>query len=41
VAKKGLGLTNMANRAGLFNGKMDIISAPGAGCSIVVTLPLK
>jgi signal transduction histidine kinase len=38
--KKGLGLDNMANRAEVFNGKFDLKSEPGKGCSIVVTVPL-
>ena len=41
IPRKGLGLSNIANRAGLFNGRMDIISNPGEGCTIQVTLPLK
>jgi PAS domain S-box-containing protein len=39
--KKGLGLTNIINRVGLFNGKVDLQSAPGKGCTILVTVPLK
>ena len=29
--KKGLGLTNIMNRANLFNGKVEIDAAPGQG----------
>jgi PAS domain S-box-containing protein len=38
--KKGLGIENMANRADLFNGKLDLKTEPGKGCSITVTIPL-
>lgn len=31
----------MANRAGFFNGKIDILSAPGKGCILIVTIPIK
>lgn len=37
---KGAGLLNMANRAQLLNGTLDIRSSPGAGCRIVLDLPL-
>jgi PAS domain S-box-containing protein len=39
--KKGLGFTNIINRVGLFNGKVDLQSAPGKGCTVLVTVPLK
>lgn len=38
--KPGMGLSNIANRAGLFGGKMEIDSSPGAGCTVTVTIPL-
>lgn len=38
--KKGLGLSNIVNRADLFNGKVEIDSAPGKGCLITVVIPL-
>ena len=38
--KKGLGLKNMINRASLFNGRVEVRSAPGKGCSIGVTIPV-
>ena len=38
---KGLGFKNIANRAGLFNGKADIESAPGKGCTLSVIIPLE
>jgi len=40
TVKKGLGLDNISNRAGLFGGKLTIDAAPGKGCSIYVTIPL-
>jgi signal transduction histidine kinase len=38
--KRGLGLTNMANRASLFDGRANIISSPGHGCVLQVVAPL-
>ena len=37
--KKGLGLINMANRAELFNGKLEITSGNNKGCRIRVEIP--
>ena len=31
--KKGVGLHNIANRTELFNGKMNIVTSPGNGCT--------
>jgi two-component system sensor histidine kinase UhpB len=39
--RNGVGLTNIINRADLFNGKVKIDSMPGKGCSIEVTLHSK
>jgi signal transduction histidine kinase len=39
-AKKGVGLANIASRAQLFNGKVNINSAPGQGCTLIVTVPI-
>ncbi|MGB8190690.1 MAG: PAS domain-containing protein, partial [Chitinophagaceae bacterium] len=39
--KKGVGLNNIINRAELFNGKVDIVAAPGKGCTVRVTIPVK
>lgn len=39
--KKGLGLLNIINRADLFNGKVEIVSAINKGCKIKVTIPLQ
>ena len=36
----GIGLRNMANRAGFYNGKIDILSTPGRGCTLVATVPI-
>jgi PAS domain S-box-containing protein len=38
--KKGLGLTNIMNRAGLFNGMVEINAARGKGCQLSVAIPL-
>jgi PAS domain S-box-containing protein len=38
--KNGLGLSNIKNRAELFNGKAKIDSAPGKGCKIEIAFPL-
>lgn len=38
VLRKGLGLHNIANRAKLYQGHLNIRSAPGEGCSIEVVM---
>jgi two-component system sensor histidine kinase UhpB len=38
--KKGIGLTNILNRAESYNGSARIISAPGEGCMLLVKIPL-
>jgi len=38
--RKGLGLTNIANRAALFNGKVEIHTTPGNGCTLVISIPV-
>jgi PAS domain S-box-containing protein len=38
--KKGMGFSNMSNRASLFDGKAAIDAAPGKGCTVTVTIPL-
>lgn len=38
--KKGIGIANMKRRAELFGGKALIISEPGKGCQVLVTIPL-
>jgi PAS domain S-box-containing protein len=37
--RRGLGLTNIRNRAELFGGKVDIITSEGAGCTLRITVP--
>jgi signal transduction histidine kinase len=39
VFTKGSGLTNITNRAGLFNGCVEINASPGKGCSLSVIIP--
>ncbi len=38
--KKGVGLTNIINRAELFNGQVEIVTGQGKGCKIRVSIPL-
>lgn len=40
VYKKGRGLSNISSRANLLNGKMDLKSSPGNGCTISVSIPI-
>ena len=39
--RKGIGLTNIMNRAESYNGSVNIISEPGKGCKLIVEVPLK
>ncbi len=39
--KKGLGLNNIISRAELFNGKAEIRSKPGEGCTLIVSVPIQ
>jgi PAS domain S-box-containing protein len=39
--KKGIGLSNIKRRAELFFGKMEIESAPGQGCKMIIQIPLQ
>ena len=41
TVKKGIGLANIRRRAELFSGKMDIESAVGEGCKLIVTIPIQ
>jgi len=41
VRRKGIGITNISNRAELYNGKVEIDSAPGKGCRLTVGLHTK
>ena len=36
LKSNGIGLMNIKTRAGLMNGKVEIISFPGMGCELVV-----
>jgi len=38
--RKGVGITNIISRAELFNGTVEIQSAPGEGCTLSVGLPV-
>jgi PAS domain S-box-containing protein len=40
VRPKGIGLSNIASRASFYNGAMEVLSAPGQGCELRVTLAL-
>lgn len=37
---KGIGLKNIESRCSLFNGTMDLITAPGKGCKMKIQLPV-
>jgi PAS domain S-box-containing protein len=39
--RKGIGISNIISRAELYNGKVEIESAPGKGCQIIVILNSK
>jgi PAS domain S-box-containing protein len=38
--RKGVGFINMVNRASLYEGKVDIVSAPGKGCHLLINFLL-
>jgi PAS domain S-box-containing protein len=38
VRRKGVGISNIISRAELYNGKVEIESAPGKGCQLIVVL---
>ncbi len=38
---KGIGLRNIQNRVEYYSGKMSIISSPGSGCTISISVPYK
>lgn len=40
TVKGGIGLANMRRRVEMFTGDMNIISSPGEGCTIEVSIPL-
>ena len=37
--RRGVGLTSIINRAELFGGAVEILTSPGSGCQVKVTLP--
>ncbi len=41
IQKHGIGFANMKRRVELFGGDMEIDTAPGKGCKIVIAIPLK
>jgi PAS domain S-box-containing protein len=41
AVKKGMGLTNIKNRAEAYGGHVTIISSPGNGCKLLVVLPME
>lgn len=38
--RKGVGITNIMSRAELLNGKVEIATAPGDGCTLTVSMPI-
>ena len=40
-SRKGVGITNILNRVETYNGSARIISAPGKGCRLEVSIPIK
>lgn len=41
IRRKGVGISNIISRAELYNGKVEIESAPGKGCQLIVILNSK
>jgi PAS domain S-box-containing protein len=41
IKKRGLGLTSIFNRVGLFNGQMHLRTSMGKGCLLSITVPLE
>ncbi|HMU10920.1 MAG TPA: PAS domain S-box protein [Ferruginibacter sp.] len=39
--RKGIGISNMVNRSGSFNGWVELRSEPGKGCRITVSIPFE
>jgi PAS domain S-box-containing protein len=39
MAHKGIGLSNMRERALFYNGELNIITSPGKGCRLIVAIP--
>ncbi|MDQ6902675.1 MAG: response regulator [Bacteroidota bacterium] len=40
ASRNGIGLINIKNRAEMFNGKFDIISSPGNGCTVSIVFKI-
>ena len=38
--KRGVGLNNIASRTELFNGEVNLITAPGKGCTLNIHIPI-
>jgi two-component system sensor histidine kinase UhpB len=36
----GIGLRNIQNRVGFYNGTVQVESAPGKGCTLAISIPL-
>jgi PAS domain S-box-containing protein len=41
TVKRGIGLENISRRTEVFNGRMQLRSAPGQGCKLLVEIPLE
>jgi PAS domain S-box-containing protein len=41
AVKGGIGISNMRRRTELFEGKFDLLSSPGEGCQLIISIPLK
>ena len=41
TVKNGIGLANMKRRIELFSGNFQIKSSPGAGCTVLIDIPLQ
>jgi two-component system sensor histidine kinase UhpB len=41
LCRNGVGITNILNRVESYHGTADIISAPGKGCRLSITIPLQ
>jgi two-component system sensor histidine kinase UhpB len=40
IKARGIGLKNISSRVDFYSGTMSILSAPGQGCTIEITIPL-
>lgn len=40
AVKSGIGIANMKRRAELFDGQVQVLSSPGHGCELLVSIPL-